>query len=256
MIQRTDALAINELYQQLMWIYKALNSQVGTVEPPTEYKQAGFLAYADGSTWNPGSGEGLYYWDGSAWRLFEKRSNKGAASGYCPLNSSTKIDATYGGSASGIATLNSSTLAVEDPANAVVTAAASKIVKAGTAGKISTGWLSRFQSAQQTITSAGSLTLAHGLTDENGTAVVPWDVSIWLVCQTAEAGYSVGNWVLINPIMEVSLGNYGISLVADSTNLNIRYGSHANPMYLPHKTTGVGTTLNVVNWKAVFRAWA
>ena len=27
----------------------------------------GYVVYADGTEWNPGSGAGLYYYDGSAW---------------------------------------------------------------------------------------------------------------------------------------------------------------------------------------------
>lgn len=29
----------------------------------------GLIAYADGTTWNPGSGAGIYYYNGSAWTL-------------------------------------------------------------------------------------------------------------------------------------------------------------------------------------------
>ncbi|MFH1231028.1 MAG: hypothetical protein V1709_05970 [Planctomycetota bacterium] len=71
----------------------------------------------------------------------EQTVNKGASSGYCPLNVSTKIDATYGGSASGLATLNASSKVVQDPANATATPTGNKIPIADGNGKLD-GWVS------------------------------------------------------------------------------------------------------------------
>lgn len=44
------------------WTCRAINPDVGTVEPDPKY--AGLLAYADGTNWKPnGSGsEGYWYW--------------------------------------------------------------------------------------------------------------------------------------------------------------------------------------------------
>jgi hypothetical protein len=39
--------------------------KVAHAEPPKP--RQGMLAYADGTDWDPGSGEGLYRHDGSAW---------------------------------------------------------------------------------------------------------------------------------------------------------------------------------------------
>jgi hypothetical protein len=36
-----------------------------TIEPPD--KEDGMLAYADGSTWNPGGGAGIYWYNGTTW---------------------------------------------------------------------------------------------------------------------------------------------------------------------------------------------
>ena len=36
-----------------------------TVEPTK--KQTGQIVFADGTSWNPGSGRGLYYYDTNAW---------------------------------------------------------------------------------------------------------------------------------------------------------------------------------------------
>jgi hypothetical protein len=43
------------------------NPQFGKTAPSGPVR--GALAYANGTSWNPGSGEGLYRWTGSAWRF-------------------------------------------------------------------------------------------------------------------------------------------------------------------------------------------
>jgi hypothetical protein len=40
------------------------NPRFGKAEPP---HMRGLLAYANGTDWNPGSGEGYYRWTGTAW---------------------------------------------------------------------------------------------------------------------------------------------------------------------------------------------
>lgn len=50
----------NELQPQ-----KTLQLEVSYAEPTKP--RAGMLAIADGTSWNPGSGAGLYRHDGSAW---------------------------------------------------------------------------------------------------------------------------------------------------------------------------------------------
>ncbi len=42
------------------------NPNFGKLAPANP--QTGLLAYANGSDWNPGSGEGLYRWTGAAWK--------------------------------------------------------------------------------------------------------------------------------------------------------------------------------------------
>lgn len=95
-----------------------------------------------------------------------------------------------------------------------------------------------FVSADQTITLAGALTLAHGL------GAAPRITGVRLVCQTAELGYSIGDTVQVE-------GDIA-SNVPDATNLNIRYRSVATSIC--HKTTGVLTAITAANWKARFYA--
>lgn len=106
-----------------------------------------------------------------------------------------------------------------------------------------------YTSAQQTITSAGALTLAHGLGSK------PKAVEIFLVCQTAEGGYSIGDEVFATWHMDTSNGR-GIAIVSDATNLNCRFGSSGGVFVAIHKTTGVIFNLTSANWRLVVRAFA
>ncbi|MDG4877657.1 hypothetical protein P9273_21375 [Mesorhizobium sp. WSM4935] len=103
----------------------------------------------------------------------------------------------------------------------------------------------RFESAQQTITAGGPLTLAHGL------AAQPKLYLIYLQCVTAENGYAVGDEITFS-----ATNSNGVTIVPDATNLNIRYGSNAQPFFANNKNTGANAGLTNANWRAVFRAWA
>ena len=96
----------------------------------------------------------------------------------------------------------------------------------------------RFKSANQTITLAGTLTLAHGLLDMPNIA--------WAALEntTTELGYPVGDVVFASLV--------DFSIVPDATNLNIRYASVAPT--IPNKTTGVKTAITPASWEAIFYA--
>lgn len=114
------------------------------------------------------------------------------------------------------------------------------------------GFTAYFQSADQTITGAGALTIAHGL----GRA--PVNMQGFLRNTTAENGYSIGD------IVPVPLGctqnvasSYGVTISPDSTNLNVRYGSQAtNTIQITNKSTGANTIATNANWNFFVRAWA
>jgi hypothetical protein len=96
-----------------------------------------------------------------------------------------------------------------------------------------------FVSADQTITGAGSLTLAHGL------GAAPRLVLIAMVCQTAEIGYSIGD--------VVQTGAYGMpATFTDATNIGVRF--YNGSQSIPHKTTGVSTYITFTSWKMRFLA--
>ncbi|MER9755406.1 hypothetical protein NKJ46_18450 [Mesorhizobium sp. M0166] len=103
-----------------------------------------------------------------------------------------------------------------------------------------------FESAQQTITNAGALTLAHGL------GVQPKLYIALLQCATAELGYSIGDEI---PLSSENSSNKGVSMVADATSINVRFGS--TTMSILNKTTGGGNgAFTNANWRLVVRAWA
>ncbi|WP_287323717.1 hypothetical protein [Mesorhizobium sp.] len=104
-----------------------------------------------------------------------------------------------------------------------------------------------YESSQQTITSGGSLTLAHGL------GVTPKLYLAVLQCTTAEKGYSIGDEVAA---LTIPVDSRGVSIVPDATNLNIRYGSFATAFELLNKTTGANEAATNANWALVARAWA
>lgn len=109
-----------------------------------------------------------------------------------------------------------------------------------------------YTSSNQTITSAGSLTLAHSLSTE------PKLIMVQVECQTAENNYSIGDKLFI-PVGGSNLlsnANAGASVVPDSTNLNIRYGSETACIDALNKTTGARVALTNANWQAIFHAWA
>lgn len=109
-----------------------------------------------------------------------------------------------------------------------LTAAASGIVK--------------FTSTDQTITVAGSLTIAHGL------GGIPSILTAFLVNQTAEFGYSIGDVVLLQDFGQAS--NRGISITTTTTNLVCRFGSSSPTTFdVLNKTTGATDNATNADWK-------
>lgn len=105
----------------------------------------------------------------------------------------------------------------------------------------------KFTSSQQTITSAGTLTIAHGL------SAVPNIVQLFLVNQTGEAGYTAGQITPANPALNAdSSADGGVSIIVDATNITIRYGSDTNVFRITNATTGAVANLTNANWKAIF----
>jgi len=107
-----------------------------------------------------------------------------------------------------------------------------------------------FTSADQTISSAGALTIAHGL------GAVPFGAMYYLVCQSGELGYSTNDVVHIGADMD-STNNVGRSFasVVDATNFAIKFGSAAQPFTLVRPDTGAIAAITNASWKLRIKAW-
>ncbi len=108
-----------------------------------------------------------------------------------------------------------------------------------------------YTSSNLTITSAGALTLAHGLGER------PKFVQYTLKCTTANLGYSVGDEYDLGCGVNNNAVNTGLSVVLDATNINIRFGSAGSVFCANNKGTGAGlSNLTNSSWALVVRAWA
>lgn len=110
------------------------------------------------------------------------------------------------------------------------------------------GFTKIFESAEQTITSAGALSLPHGL------GVIPKIVQLHLVCKAAANGNSINDIIHIQGV-ETNGTNRGALIKPDATNLVIRYGSDANVFTSINATTGIQENYVNANYTAVFTAW-
>lgn len=107
-----------------------------------------------------------------------------------------------------------------------------------------------FESAPQTITTAGTLTIAHGL------GVKPKLYVMFIQCITAELGYSIGDELATLYFSHDSALSRGASIVPDATNFVIRFGSQSPVFAVLNKATGSCVSITIGNWKFLVRAWA
>ncbi len=132
-------------------------------------------------------------------------------------------------------------------------------LNSGTAASSSTFWrgdaswsapvLPSYTSPDQTITNAGALTLAHGL----GSAP---DMIVWQAkCISADSGYSVNDIVFMNPMMGQTSSTicFGVSIVPDATNLNIRMSDSGARIMA--KANGAASDIDITKWKYIFKAY-
>jgi hypothetical protein len=101
-----------------------------------------------------------------------------------------------------------------------------------------------YDSGEQTISAAGSLTLAHAL------AAKPRVLMLWLRCVTAEGGHSVGDEVMVD-VRQDTGSDSGMSVRRDATNIRVRFGAN---IYLTNATTGAGFAITMANWKLLVEA--
>lgn len=110
-----------------------------------------------------------------------------------------------------------------------------------------------FKSAEQTITAAGSLTVAHGL------GRTPKLIKYTLVCKVAEHGFSVGDevdWGTVQYNAASAEVRSGFVNTPDTTNMNIRFGSGTSTFYVLNKSTGIPAAITTSSWRLVMEAFA
>lgn len=107
-----------------------------------------------------------------------------------------------------------------------------------------------YSSGSQTITSGGQIVLAHGLASQ------PKLVNLVLYCVTAEAGYTSGQEVWISGAGAVTSTPRLTSVIADASNITIRYSDQTNAFVVAHATTGAATALTNANWRLRIKAMA
>jgi len=110
-------------------------------------------------------------------------------------------------------------------------------------GTINAAFIARsFTSSDQTISTAGLMQVAHGL------GAVPIITQMYLVCLTAEYGYSVGDVVSVGVNAGNTAGNKYNSLMVDATNVRVRFANEGNCFAINHKTTGVMSVAANASW--------
>lgn len=107
-----------------------------------------------------------------------------------------------------------------------------------------------YVSSNQTITSAGLLTLAHSL------GVAPKLVFLELVCAVAANGYSVNDVIMIGLNNTTSGDNRFTSVYYDATNVYVRFDDNTDVFMSANKGTGGTSTLSNANWRLRVRAFA
>jgi len=109
-----------------------------------------------------------------------------------------------------------------------------------------------FQSGEQTITSGGLITFAHGLGEK------PKLIEALLVCKTAEAGYSIDDEIYV-PASPNSISNAddkGVAILRTSTTLVLRFGNNAGVFDTLQKNGGTSFGLSNTSWRFLLRAYA
>jgi hypothetical protein len=109
-----------------------------------------------------------------------------------------------------------------------------------------------YNSGGQTITANGSLLLSHGL------GMIPKVIFYYLVCISADAGFSPGEYLDANNFTYSAGGGTtsGISAVFNASTLAIYYANNANVFIAIHKTGRYGANLTNASWQLIINAFA
>jgi hypothetical protein len=110
------------------------------------------------------------------------------------------------------------------------------------------GFSDNFESSEQTITISGTISLAHGL------GRVPNNWEFFVICKSAELGFSVGDVSKVNQNANTTSGaGRGVLATPNSSNMNIKYTN--NVPYVYRKDNGVNAAITAGSWKLIVKAW-
>lgn len=106
-----------------------------------------------------------------------------------------------------------------------------------------------YTSSAQTVTSAGLLTLAHGL------GLEPKVIQFIGECTVATDNYSIGDRIFLTLVTNSSGSSRINSVRVDSTNIYIRFTDQAQAFIGADKNTGAAFALSVAQWDLYVEAW-
>ena len=106
-----------------------------------------------------------------------------------------------------------------------------------------------FTSGNQTLTSGGLLTIAHGL------GRIPYQIEFKLKNLVSEHGWAVGDTLFMDISGNSAGDNRPHSVYADAVNIYIRLGITANAFVIGVKSTGADTSITNASWALIVRAF-
>lgn len=111
--------------------------------------------------------------------------------------------------------------------------------------------LVRYVSSNQTITSSGALTLAHGL------GRIPRTVNLILKCLTAEQGFSIGDEIIMPSEQAYGAGIYGTTVRRTASNILVRFAAGTNVFVCRKESATLGDIANLTNssWALIVEAF-
>lgn len=124
----------------------------------------------------------------------------------------------------------------------------SNFYEVGRSYRVAPAFTAFYESGGDAPTVTGSISLTHGL------GGVPRGVNLWLVCTSAELGYSVGERILVAYNTDIG-GNAsrGFGVKVTSTQILIKVGDTAAAII--NFSTGANGVIDTTKWNLIVTAW-